>query len=140
MATIEAAIAARMLAVAELTALIGSGTAARLYPLVVPQDVQMPAVAYQKISSPKENSHGGFSHLAGSRFQFTCEASTYDSAKAVAAAVRHCWNGYSGIYAPNTLESIRIDGALVQDDRDTWSETHLSPVVRIDVIIWHSEQ
>ncbi len=130
MASIEESVVSRMLGYAEVSALVGT----RIYPLLTPQDVDMPALAYQKISSPKTQSQSGSSHLAESRFQFTCEADDYPTAKALAKAVCHCWDGFKG-----TVASIRIDGALVQDDRDSYSEQHAAPVVRVDVLIWHYE-
>lgn len=130
MATIEEAMVARMNAHAGLTALVGT----RTYPLRVPQDATMPAIAYQKISSPKTQSHSGGSHLAQSRIQLTIEADSYESVKATADQVRACWEGYKG-----TVGGVRIDAALVQDDRDGWSEQHGAPVVRVDVMVWHYE-
>ena len=94
--SIEESVVARMLAYDELTDLIGEGADMRLYPLVIPQDAALPAVAYQKISSPKTQSHSGSSNLAHSRFQFTCAADTYAEVKEVANAVRHCWDSYAG--------------------------------------------
>lgn len=130
MATIEEAVVSRMQGYASLTALIGT----RLFPLIVPQDADLPAIAYQKISSPKTISHGGDSHLAQSRIQFTIQADTYSDAKSVSGQLRACWAGYRA-----TVAGVRIDGALVQDDRDGWSEQHGAPVVRVDVMVWHYE-
>ncbi len=136
MATIEEAVVAKMAATSAITALIGSGTAMRLYPLVVPQTVALPAVAYQKISSPKEQAHDGPSNLARSRFQFTCEAETYAGVKAVATAIKNCWNSFRG-----TVSGVRIDGCAIDNDVDSASERQaaVTPVVRIDVLIWHYE-
>lgn len=130
MATIEEAVVARMQGYAGLAALIGP----RVFPLRVPQDAAMPAIAYQKISSPKTASHGGGSHLAQSRIQITIEADTYREVKSTADQVRACWDGFRG-----TVSGVRIDGALVQDDRDGWSDQHSAPVVRVDVMVWHYE-
>lgn len=141
MATIEEAIVRKMLATPAITALIGSGANARLYPLVTPQTAALPAIAYQKISSPKEQSHSGSSHLARSRVQFTCEAVDYAAVKALAAAVKNCWNSYSGVISLSTVDSLRIDGCAIDNDVDSASERQASvtPVVRIDVLIWHYE-
>jgi hypothetical protein len=57
MATIEEAIVTKMLATSDITDLIGSGSSARLYPLVVPQTAALPAIAYQKII--RRNRHRG---------------------------------------------------------------------------------
>ncbi len=141
MATIEEAVTNRMLATSAITTLIGSGSAARLYPLVVPQTAALPAIAYQKISSPKEQAHTGPTHLARSRIQFTCEADTYAAVKALAAAVKQCWDSFQGIVSLSTTDSLRIDGCAVDNDVDSASEqgAAVSPVVRLDVLIWHYE-
>ena len=136
MATIEEAVASKMASTSAITALIGSGSAMRLYPLVVPQTAALPAVAYQKVSSPKEQAHTGSSHLARSRFQFTCEADTYAAVKSLATAVKNCWNSFRG-----TVSGVRIDGCAIDNDVDSALERQaaVSPVVRIDVLIWHYE-
>jgi hypothetical protein len=132
MSVIEEAVVARMLADSALAALIDQ----RLYPLVIPQDVALPAVAYQKIDSPKTSSHSGRSDLARSRFQFACLAATYAGAKALASAVVDCWWGWRG-----TAAGVRIDGSLVENDSDSEIDrgSLVEPVVMIDVVIWHAE-
>ena len=127
---IEEAVAARMLAFPALSGLIVQ----RLFPLVIPQDMALPAVAYQKIDSPKTSSHSGRSDLARSRFQFTCAAETYAGVKALAAEVVNCWWGYRG-----TIGGVRIDGSLVENDSDGGAVLEGDNVVTIDVVIWHSE-
>jgi hypothetical protein len=141
MATIEEAVTNRMLATNAITTLIGSGSAARLYPLVVPQTAALPAIAYQKISSPKEQAHTGSSHLARSRIQFTCEAGDYATVKRLAIAVKQCWDSFAGIVSLSTTDSLNIQGCAVDNDVDSASEqgAAVSPVVRLDVLIWHYE-
>jgi len=130
MATIEEAVYARTVGDAGVAALIGT----RCYPLVVPQDATMPAIMYQRISGSPERSHSGFSGLSETRFQFTCEADTYASAKAVAQALRRCWESFAG-----AVGSIAIGGAFVENETDGYSEETPAPVVRMDVSIWHNE-
>jgi hypothetical protein len=133
MAMIEEAVYSRLSGYAAVSALIST----RLYPLVIPQDVSLPAIAYQKIDSTKTANHAGASQLARSRFQFTCQAETYSDAKALAEAVRHCWEGYRG-----TVATVRIDGTLIDNDQDGYNEPLslvIQPSVRMDVIIWHAE-
>lgn len=129
MATIEEAVYARMAGYGALTGLVGT----RIYPLVVPQDVIMPAVAYQKISGAPQRSHSGFSNLSSDRFQITCEADDYATAKAVEVAVRHCWESYVGAQS-----GISIEAAQVVNIVDGFSDVHAAPVVRLDVMIWHN--
>jgi hypothetical protein len=140
-ATIEDAIVFRMAGTTAITALIGSGSAMRLYPLVTPQTAPSPAIAYQKISSPKEQAHTGSSHLARSRFQFTCQADDYATAKRLATAVRQCWDSYRGTVMLDTINGMRIDGCAIDNEMDSQIERQAAvwPVVRIDVLIWHYE-
>ena len=132
MALIEEAVVMQMLTSSTVSALINQ----RLYPLVIPQDAPLPAVAYQKIDSPKTSSHGGRSDLARSRFQFTAAADTYSEVKALAGAIVDCWWGFRG-----TVASVRIDGALVENDSDGEIDRGAAmwPVVTIDVVLWHAE-
>src|SRR5512139_2220419 len=116
MSTIGEVVVERLLGVTAVTDLIG----ARLYPSVIPQDVAMPAVAYQLIDSQHVSSRSGISHLARSLYQFTCEAETYAGADALADAVRGCWHDYRNA----TLLNTRIDGALVINELDEYSEQH----------------
>lgn len=137
MATIEEAVNARLLAVSAVTALVGAAAAARIYPLVIPQDADRPALAYQKTDSQKVYSHGGFSALARSRFQFVCQAETYTAAKALADAVKAAFHGFKG-----TVSGVNLQGAIVESDGDGDIEilsNEVLPYVRIDIGIWHSE-
>ena len=131
MSTIGECVVERLLAVTAVTNLIG----ARLYPAIIPQDVAMPAVAYQLIDSQKTASRSGSSHLARSLFQFTCEAETYAGADALADAVRGAWQDCRNA----DVLDLRIDGALIVNELDEYSEQHATHVVRLDVAIWHSE-
>ena len=141
MATIEEAVVMKMLADETITDLIGEGSDARLYPLVIPQTAMQPAIAYQKISSPKEQAHPGPSHLCRSRFQFTCDAPDYSTAKALATAVIQCWNSFRGTINLDTVDSLRIDGCAIDNDVDAANERQAAviPVIRVDVLIWHYE-
>ncbi len=136
MATIEEALITRMLATAAITAIVGTNAAARIYPLIIPQTAALPALAYQKISSPKEQMHTGSSHLCRSRIQITAIASDYAGVKALATAVKQCWDSFRG-----TVAGVRIDGVAIDNDADTEIERQAVavPVVRIDLLIWHYE-
>ncbi len=133
MATIEEAVVAKILSDATLTAILGASPAQRLYPLLIPQDVDLPAIAYQKIDSPKTSSHSGRSDLARSRVQLMCAANDYTGAKALAKAVVACWWGFKG-----TVAGVRIDGTLIDDDGDESAQAGV-PAVRVDLVIWHAE-
>ena len=141
--TIEEVVWYKMVNDATLAALVGT----RVYPLLVPQDATMPAIAYQKISSTKHQAHDGSSHLARSRFQFTVEADDYATAKATATAVKTCWDSFAG-YVGSTTEGLTIQGTSIENDLDgenigataqMATPVMMAPVVRIDVVLWHAE-
>lgn len=143
MTTIEEAVFYKMVHNEALAGLVG----ARVYPLYVPQAAALPAVAYQKISSTKFQAQDGNSHLARSRFQFTVEADDYADAKDVATAVKNCWNSFAG-FVGTTISGLTIQGTSIENDLDgenvgesTRANTPVvvTPVVRIDVVLWHYE-
>lgn len=131
MSTIGEAVVEYLLSTVAITAIIGD----RLYPNVAPQDAIKPTLVYQLIDAQHVASRSGSSHLARSLFQFTAEAETYAGADALADAVRAAYEDYRNI----DILDMRIDGALITNELDEYSEIHATHVVRLDVAIWHSE-
>ena len=125
--TIETGLNAHLLADGGVAAIVGD----RVYPINVPQDVDLPAVAYMRISGAPDYTHDGESGLESARFQFTCEALTYSAAKGLALAVRAAISGYTG-----AMDDVTIGALLIENDRDGWSEGFRAPVVRLDAMIW----
>lgn len=78
--------------------LVAAATTAgsRIYPLVLPPEVTVPAIAYARVSSPRIRSLTGFSHYSTPRFQFTAWADNYAVSKALANEIRKALDGYSG--------------------------------------------
>ena len=105
----------------------------RVYPLVVPQEVDLPAIAYQTISGRPDYTlepPGGRVMLNRARIQLTCQGSTYAEAKGLALAVRSALSGY---------KSAPIDAIFVENIYDTWGEGFELPVVRVDIMVWYQE-
>jgi Protein of unknown function (DUF3168) len=88
--TAEEILVARLKASPQVTALVGS----RIYPMVIPQGVVMPAIAYQRISTVRPGSLRGPSGIADPRLQVNCWADTYGTAKTVAEEVRQSLDGW----------------------------------------------
>jgi hypothetical protein len=61
--------------------------------------------------------------------------------KSLATSVKQCWNSLSGIVNLSTVDSLSIDGCAIDNDVDSALERQaaVSPVVRLDVLIWHYE-
>jgi hypothetical protein len=128
--TIEAGLNTHLLADSNVTDLVG----ARIYPLKVPQDADLPAIAYQKISGPRDETQSGPSGLVESRMQLTYQGTTYSEAKLVAEAVRGSIDGFSG-----TMGSVAVNACHLANEIDGWSVMFEKPTVRHDYLIWYQE-
>lgn len=103
----------------------------RVYPLTIPQDEDLPAVAYRRVDTPRIYSHDGYSGLARPRFQFDCVGTSYASASQVATAVRVAFAGWRAAFR---------GVAMAQNEVDVpWLEQTDRYQVSVDVIIWHNE-
>lgn len=115
-----------------------SGVAAlvstRVYPLLVPQDTTLPAIAYQRISGPRDHTHSGASGLALARMQVSCLGNSYGQAKQVSEAVRAALDGLRG-----SLGAVSADAVFLDNERDEWSTAFEEAVVQQDYLIWYQE-
>ena len=97
MATIEADLFAYLSTFSGLTALIGAGSSARVWPVNLDQDGQLPAVLYKQVSNPKRYTHDGSSPWVTPRYQLTVVDTTYDGVLGVALQVNEALSGYAGV-------------------------------------------
>lgn len=106
----------------------------RVYPLAVPQQVDLPAVAYQRISGPRLLAHDGPTGLAEARVQVTCHAATYIAAKGLADAVRAAVDGYAG-----TTGGVEFERIGIESEVDGYAETYERATVRLDLTVCYLE-
>lgn len=98
----------------------------RIYPMVLPQDVTLPAITYSRISGGQVNSMGGFSNLENPRVQVDVWAATYTAAKTLAALVHTAMGGAT------TYSAILIsDMDLFEDDTKIYR-------VSMDFSVWNN--
>lgn len=93
MAAMEEAMCAYLLTKSSVTDIIGTGDAARLWPMVLPQGYsvsQGPAATYEILPSEETHTISDRSGLVNSRVQITAFAATYASANALARAIKNC--------------------------------------------------
>jgi hypothetical protein len=114
---------------AGLAALVGT----RIYPLLLPQDPTLPAVTYQRISTPRLFA---FEHsfLPHATFQFDCWASDFSDAKDVAEQVRLAMDVYRGAMGAETVQA-----CIVEDERDTYEAEPQIWHSMVSVQIWYEE-
>jgi hypothetical protein len=136
MTTIEQGITARLKGHTGLTALIGT----RVFEGGIPQGETLPCVTYNRISTPRYNTHdtSGATGLASPRFQFDAWAATYTSARAISDQIRSALNGYKGAVTVGT-GSITIQAALVEDERVNHSPDTGLKCLSSDYFVWHEE-
>lgn len=113
-----------------VAALVGT----RIYPLLVPQDADLPAMAYQRISGPRDHTHSGASGLAMARMQLTYLASSYAAVKALAEAVRAALDGLRG-----SMGEVTVGSCMLENEFDSWAAVFGLPTVRHDYLIWYQE-
>lgn len=138
-ATIEEAVYHRLTTFAGLEALIDD----RAYPLVLPVDVTLPAVAYQTISSIPKHSMVGPSGLTETRVQISTVAADYASAKVVDRQVRAAFDAVSFTALLTSSDpGVTVQGAFVDNTIDDYDPTSLAPeaapIIRTDIILWHT--
>lgn len=132
--SLETAVVAHLLAQPGFTALIGN----RLYPMVIPQGGTLPAVTYQRISSVRYSAMVQDTGVATVRLSFSCWATTYSQAKAVAkelrAALQRCTDTIGS--GANTVSGVASFVAAELDDFEPDTGRYR---VMIDLEISHQE-
>lgn len=132
MAELEEAVYAILVEDAAVGALVGT----RVYPQRIPQDVELPAVAYSRISTRRAQRHGGTGEgrrLARARVQVNCEAGSYGQAKALASAVVGALDGVQ-----TTVAGVWVQGSWAEGEGDEYGETDGIYGVRQDFMIWYA--
>jgi len=129
-AEVEEAMRALLLADPAVSALV----AARIYPAPLPQGPTLPALCYQRISATRTRSQEGPSGRARARFQVDAWASTYDAARAAAAAVRRACDGFRGVVSGVELQEVQL-----ATDRDLYEPDVQLHRVSADYFVAHEE-
>ena len=118
---------------ADILAIIGT----RAYPNAIPQEADLPAIAYQVISRPGAMAHDGPVGIAWPRFQFTGQADDYDEIVDLMNKVRVAFDGFSGLMGG--AGGVEIEGSFVKDIRDDYQFATERETRRLDVVLWHKE-
>lgn len=99
-----------------ITAQVGT----RIYPLIVPEDVQKPALAYQVISESRDYIMAGQDAVTTSRVQITIVAENVAQMDTAAQTLRNALSGYSGTISNKKVYLIALeneyDGAVADGE------------------------
>lgn len=127
----EAALIAKLLASAGVTALVGQ----KITWVRRVQGETPPAIVLHRIDGQPDYHHAGASGLVVSRVQVDCWGLTYGSAKAVARAVE------AAVTAQTFTEgTIRFDVILIADERDSTFDEAPETLFRtsLDLMVHHA--
>ncbi len=124
-----------------LNAAVAALVASRIYPVVAPQETDLPYLTIQRIDRPRERHQGGDAKLPHPRIQIDCWAATEFAADQLAEALRGVLDEFSG---PLGGGREHVEHCYLEDDRQEYvpptdgSEqgTHR---VSMDFIVWYRE-
>ena len=111
--SIEQGLVAHLLADGPTAAIVGT----RVHPNVRPQDGELPAIVYQRISTARETDLDGPSDFVQARMRLDLWDSSYAGAKALGDTVRVALNGV-GLASPKTLGSEPVQLVYLDNDGD----------------------
>lgn len=127
---IEEALQAYLIGTAGVSAQIGD----RLYPDLIPQDADLPAAAYQVITTSDDLTQDGPSGWTEITLQITVDADKYKDAKTAMRAIHTALNGYSGILSGVEIYFIRRTNSY-----DGYGEASEVRTIRSDYSVQYQE-
>lgn len=111
MTSLHGAIRALLVADTSVKALVST----RIYPMVMPLDVTLPAMSIHEISGAENAITGhGFP-----RYQISCWATSFATGDAMKTAVKNCLNRYKGVASGNHIKNISFMGSMDDYEQDT---------------------
>lgn len=127
---IEQALVAHLLSDEKITSIIQD----RLFPQAVPQDEDVPAIVYQRISSPRTLTLTGES-ASNPRIQLSCYAKTFGQAKQMAITLYNSLDFFRGKLGNKTKSAV-----LMEDSRDDYEPETGRYRCDVDFFIMHTKK
>jgi len=124
--------------VSGITDLLGTGDSLRVYPAMIPQGIDLPAVRYTRISGPFERSLTGPVIAAECTYQIDIVDDSYADAETAAHAVRVGIDGYTGapvvgeFFHNIIVENMSAPFEMPPDASEQWRW-----IISLDVRIFH---
>lgn len=116
-----------------ITDIIGTGDAARIYYQKLPNAPTLPAIVYNRISSPRSRTHDGDSNLSNPRIQYSMWSETDTGVMALAEAFENAFKSFSGTAGSSTVYATIVENRLSLIDEE--SKFYHIP---IDLMIQHN--
>ena len=108
--SIEAAITHLLESDGGVARYVGSGDAARIYPVVVARGADHPALTYQQLSAQRGRDSDGLNGDVTGAWQIIVWAETYAALRPIADAVRLALDGIEGQFAGTEITQCLIAG------------------------------
>lgn len=114
--TIEVGLVAHLEADAAVAALV----VARIYPVLLPQNVTYPAISYERVNTDRRYSFDGPSIHIWPFFRIHCWSQSYLQAKSLGEAVRKSLNGFTGTMGTDSVINVEMqnENDLYEPDVD----------------------
>ncbi len=93
--------------------------AARIYNQKLPNDATLPAITYNRISSPRSRTHSGDSNLSKPRIQYSCWGTTPISVMNLADAFEDEFKSFSGTAGSSTVYATIVENRLSLIDTES---------------------
>ena len=106
----------------------------RVFPMIVPQEMDLPACAVQRFSGPRDHTHSGPSGLVNARVQVSVVGQTYQEAKESGEMLRSALDGYVG-----TMGEMSVGLCFLVNEMDGASDLGERQVVRYIYMIGYRE-
>lgn len=139
--SVHAALVAYLKTVSAVTALVGSGSSARIRPFERLQGEALPAITYFSVDGNVDGMWGGHPALTRSRIQIDCWSDEHEESLTLLAAIRAATDGFTGTFASTLVQGARI--AEIREDFErakVGGGTSDTEWFRqsIDWIVWHN--
>lgn len=142
MASVEESLVALLQSEPTITALIGS-TPMRLYPDAIPQGATLPAVAYQRVSTPRDWALAGTDSVSFTRIQLTVWAPGALIRSAVSKAIHDFIRKANTEWRQHTrdryINGVRFGGITIDNEINQREPNSTTAQAIIDLIIAHNE-
>ena len=114
---------------------IAAVVSTRIYPVTLPQQATLPAIAFTRISTGRSLHHSGTGQIAESSFQISCFSTNVKSAKSLAALVRAKLHNYVGTVGSDVIQRTEV----VDEGPDLWEPDLMEYQIPLEVVFSHKE-
>lgn len=114
--------------VAGVSALVGSGSDARIYPVVSPEGAAFPRISMVRVGDTHPDTTLASSGIVHVRMQVNCWDDDFDGASDLGDAVRNALHGFSGRMGDDSLD---VRYVTVTTRRETYDAPHDGSMVGV---------